>query len=111
MNNICNMTFVEEHSLGYLLKIKLTPNAVFCGFKGVYTDANGSAFLKAYVHAVAEKGKANKELIGLLSKTLKVSKSSFEIVCGQTDHMKRILVKTVRNPQILQEIVMLGEEK
>ena len=105
------MTFVEEHPAGYLIRIKLTPNAVFCGFKGLYVDANGSAFLKAYVHAVPEKGKANKELVGLLAKTLKVSKSSFEIICGQTDHMKKVLIKTVRDPQILQEIVLLGEEK
>ena len=104
------MSFVEEHPLGYLVRIKLTPNAAFCGFKGDFVDADVNVFLKAYVHAVAEKGKANKALIELLAKELKIAKSACEILYGQTDHMKKILIKTEKNSQNLQQITSLGEK-
>ncbi len=70
------------------LSVRLTPNAGRDGVEGIESDAAGETYLKARVTAVPEKGKANKALIGLLSKRLKISKSSFEIVSGDTARKK-----------------------
>ncbi len=70
------------------LSVRLTPNAGRDGVEGIESDAAGEAYLKARVTAVPEKGKANKALIGLLSKSLKISKSSFEILSGDTARKK-----------------------
>ena len=67
------MTFFTADDKGYLLKIKLTPNSAQNGFKGVFCDEKGNVFLKGTVTVVPEKGKANKELIALLAKALKIS--------------------------------------
>lgn len=70
------------------LSVRLTPNAGRDGIEGFESDANGDEHLKVRVTAVPEKGKANKALIALLSKTLKIPKSSFEIVSGDTARKK-----------------------
>lgn len=48
--------------------------------------------LKIYVKAAPVDGKANKEIISLLSKTLKVSKSRIRIAKGETSNKKVIEV-------------------
>lgn len=50
--------------------------------------ADGQAHLKARVTAVPEKGKANKALVALLSKALKVPKSAVSVVSGETARQK-----------------------
>ena len=67
-----------------LLAVRLTPNGGRDAFDGVEVGADGLAHLKARVTAVPEKGKANKALVALLSKTLKVPKSSISVVSGET---------------------------
>ncbi len=67
-----------------LLAVRLTPNGGRDAFDGVEVAADGLAHLKARVTAVPEKGKANKALIALLSKALKVPKSSISVVSGET---------------------------
>lgn len=94
MNSICNMTFYEPYKSGYIIRIKLTPNASFCGFKGFVADANGIQYLKAYVRSVPEKGKANEELIKLLAKSLNLAKSNIDIIGGATEHYKKIYIET-----------------
>ena len=74
------MSFFEAETVGYVLRIKLAPGAAFNGFRGVFCD---------------EKGKANKALIELLSKTLKISRSQISLVSGETDHYKKIYINTV----------------
>lgn len=88
------MCFWESDKDGCLLRIKLTPNASFCGFGELWTAADGLSYLKAYVTVVPEKGKANAELLKLLAKKLNISKSCLQIVSGETDHLKKIMLKT-----------------
>jgi uncharacterized protein (TIGR00251 family) len=54
----------------------------------VETDAEGKAYLKARVTAVPEKGKANKALIALLAKSLRVAKSSVSLASGEMSRKK-----------------------
>src|SRR5690606_6547008 len=70
------------------LSIRLTPNGGRDTIEGIERDADGKPFLKARVTAVPEDGKANKALIALMSKKLKVSKSSISIVSGDTARKK-----------------------
>ncbi|MBQ8481752.1 MAG: DUF167 domain-containing protein [Alphaproteobacteria bacterium] len=88
------MSFCEEYKSGYLLRIKLTPNASFCGFKGTVCDADGVIYLKAYVQTAPEKGRANDDLIKMLSKKLKIAKSNISVISGQTEHYKKIYIES-----------------
>lgn len=71
-----------------LLAVRLTPNGGRDALEGVEMTADGQAHLKARVTAVPEKGKANKALVALLSKALKVPKSAVSVVSGETARQK-----------------------
>ena len=51
--------------------------------------------LKVSVTQASENGKANKAIIALLAKQLKIPKSRFELIAGETNPRKRILVHGV----------------
>lgn len=70
------------------LSVKLTPNAGRDGIDGAEPGADGETLLKARVTAVPEKGKANKALIELLAKSLKLPKSSISVISGDTARKK-----------------------
>lgn len=76
-----------------LLAVRLTPNGGRDAFDGVDVTADGLAHLKARVTAVPEKGKANKALIALVSKTLKVPKTSISVVSGDTARQKTLRIE------------------
>ncbi|MEV4610075.1 DUF167 domain-containing protein [Neorhizobium sp. LMR1-1-1.1] len=82
------MTSISVHADHIRLSIKLTPNGGRNAIDGIETDAEGNAFLKARVSAVPEDGKANKALITLLSKKLRVPKSSISFISGETARKK-----------------------
>lgn len=76
-----------------LLAVRLTPNGGRDAFDGVEVSADGQSHLKARVTAVPEKGKANKALIALLSKSLKVPKSTITVVSGETSRRKILRIE------------------
>jgi uncharacterized protein len=76
------------HSGHLRLSVRLTPNAGRNSVDGFETVADGDVYLKARVTAVPEDGKANKALVALLSKTLRVPKSAIGIVSGETARKK-----------------------
>lgn len=84
---------VKENSI--LLNIKLAPNARQEAFGDVVFDENEIAWLKISVRAVPENGKANKALIVLLAKHLKLAKSTIEITSG---HLARTKKLSIENP-------------
>ena len=84
--------FYEQTTNGYILRIRVTPNSSRCAVCGIFTDCGGQDFLKVNLTSAPEKGKANSELIKLLSKTLHLSKSSFSIISGETDRYKKLLL-------------------
>ena len=83
-----------------LLAVRLTPNGGRDAFDGVEVAADGLAHLKARVTAVPEKGKANKALVALLSKALKVPKSSISVASGETSRQK--ILRIEGDPEDLQ---------
>jgi uncharacterized protein (TIGR00251 family) len=60
--------------------------------------------LKVCVTQAAEKGKANKALIALLSKGLCLRKSQIELISGATSSQKRFLVREVTLEQLWERI-------
>jgi len=92
--------FYEKNATGYILRIRVTPNSSKCSVGGVFKDASDTDFLKINLNTVPEKGKANQELIKYLSKLLNCSKSSFQIISGQTDRYKKIFYEISPAPEI-----------
>ena len=56
-------------------------------------DKNGT--LKCFLKSPPEKGKANKELIELLSNTLGIAKKEIEIISGLTSRKKRVTIPLI----------------
>ena len=81
---------LEKRPEGVLLPIKAKPGAGRNEIRGVQDGA-----LKAAVTQVPEKGKANKAILELLAKTLKLRKSQISLVSGDTASQKVFLVSEI----------------
>lgn len=77
---------------GILLFVRLTPKASRNIIGEAFVDASGQGWLKVYVTAVPENGKANGALVSLLAKTWKIPRTAMEIISGHTDRQKIIKV-------------------
>ncbi len=84
--------FYDEKNGKVIVRVRLAPNAAALKVNGIFTDVGGEEYLKISVISVPEKGKANKELVNLLSGRLKIAKSDIVIVSGETDRYKRLEV-------------------
>ena len=70
-----------------ILKIKVEPRSSKSAIVGPYGDA-----LKVKLTSPPVEGKANKELIDLLSKELKIPKKDIEIISGQSSKNKIVKI-------------------
>jgi len=91
------MIDLEPHASGTILPVRAQPGARRNEIRG---EQDG--MLKVCVTQSPEKGKANKALIGLLSKELSLRKSQIELIAGDTSSKKRFLVTEI-TPQALAE--------
>lgn len=87
------MSPIKSHQKHSVLYVWATPGAAKDRLGEVVLDADQHPNLKVYVTAIAEKGLANKAIIALLSKKLGIAKSLFEIIVGEKDRHKRILIR------------------
>lgn len=84
---------------GVLVFLRVTPNASankiqqLTDVQSGYTDADGQLRLKIFVTACPQEGKANKAVIQLLAKTFKIPKSTMQIIAGQTNKNKTVLIQ------------------
>jgi uncharacterized protein (TIGR00251 family) len=90
---------LESHPEGTILPVRAQPGARRNEIRG---EQNG--MLKVSVTQAAEKGKANKALIALLSKGLSLRKSQLELISGTTSSQKRFLVREVTLDQLSERI-------
>lgn len=88
---------MTKQEKGLILKLKIVPNS---SKNEIIKTEEG---LKVKITAQPIEGKANKALIDFLSKTFKISKSSFEIIKGETSKEKTILIKC-KDEEKLQKI-------
>ena len=70
----------------FILRLKIVPNS---SKNEIIKSEDG---LKVKITAQPVEGKANKALIEFLSKTFKISKSSFKIIKGETSKEKTVLI-------------------
>lgn len=80
---------ITQKNNGCIVDVRVHPGAK----KNEVTQEDG--VLKVSVSAAPEKGKANKAVIELLSKTLKIKRSQIEIISGETSSNKRIFLDGV----------------
>jgi uncharacterized protein len=93
------MLDLEQNERGVILPVRAHASARRNAILGVREGA-----LRVAVTGTPEKGKANQAIIALLSKTLGISKSSIEIVSGDTSPRKRLLLRNVDAEQLRQTI-------
>ena len=82
---------MQDSATGLLIFIKLTPNARNDEMLGEMDGAEGPV-LAAKVRAIADKGKANKALIALVSKWLGVAKSTITLKSGSKSRLKTLAI-------------------
>ncbi|MDH3494669.1 MAG: DUF167 domain-containing protein [Acidobacteriota bacterium] len=84
------MNYAREVDGGTELRVKVIPRA---SCSEIYGELNGR--LKIRLNSPPVDGAANKELIRLLSKCLKIAKGRLEIIRGETGREKTILVRNL----------------
>lgn len=84
---------------GYILPILVVPGSSREKIIGIHDGR-----LKLAVQATPEKGKANKAVISFLARTLKVRKQQLNIVRGQNDRLKDILVSEAETEEIHKQL-------
>ena len=86
---------LEARDEGVVLPVKAQPGARTSGLRGVR-----SGTLKVCVTQVAEKGKANKAIIALLSKELGLPKAQIVLASGSTSSDKKFWVREISLEQL-----------
>lgn len=77
----------------YHLNIKLTPNAKFDKIDGTFMDEHNIVYVKIYTTAIPEDNKANKQLIKIVSKALKVPKTKISLLKGDKSRLKVLKIE------------------
>jgi uncharacterized protein len=90
---------LQLHPGGVVLPVRAQPGARSAAIRGEQTGA-----LKVAVTPVAEKGKANKAVIALLTNALGLRRSQVELVAGLTSPEKRLLIRDVTLAQLQQKL-------
>jgi len=90
---------IKEHGEGVAVKVKVRPGS---SRQGVRVLENGEIIV--HVHSSPEKGKANQELIKLLSRRMGVSASRLQIVRGEKSRRKTILIKDIDTHEVIEHL-------
>ena len=90
-----NPIFWRTYEAGVVLIVRVTPKAARSQIGGVVDGA-----LKITLHAPPAGGRANAELIHLLSKTFAIPKSRIEILSGETARIKHVLLRGSKEEEI-----------
>jgi hypothetical protein len=86
---------ISAHALGATLALRVQPKAKRNAILGEQAGA-----LKVSVTAPPEDGRANDAVLTLLREQLKLQRSQLELLSGQTNRNKVILVRGVTPPQL-----------
>lgn len=93
------MIELRAHAEGTTLPVRVVPGARRTELRG-----GREGVLQVGVSVAPEKGKANKALIALLSKSLSLRKSQLELVAGATSQQKRFLVRGITPEELAARI-------
>lgn len=92
--------------MALIIEIKIVPQS---GKSQLIVDKSG--ILKCFVKAAPEKGKANKELIDIISKQLQIPKRNMLIISGATSRKKLIKIETDLKYEQLLTLLGSGVQK
>ena len=82
------MIELTSHAAGVILSVRAQPGAAKNGLRG-----EQQGMLKVSVTQVAERGKANKAIVEVLSKALGLRRSQIELIAGELQPQKRYLIR------------------
>lgn len=91
----------KNENQGTILRVKAIPKS---SCNAIVGWENGE--LRIRLRAIPERGKANKELIAFLAKSFNLSKSSFELVSGETSCHKKLWISKIN----LRDLVSMIED-
>ena len=91
--------FIQETPDGVVISVRAAPRSSRPGIDGVAGDA-----IKVRVRSAPVDGKANKELIEVLSDAFGLPKSAVSFRSGETSKTKRILMRGVAKDTILSRL-------
>ena len=77
---------------GISVALRVTPRGGRDDIDGVETLANGRIVVKVRVRAIAEGGEANRAVMELIAKALRVPKAKVRILSGMTSRLKQVAV-------------------
>src|SRR3954451_1958773 len=77
---------------GLSIALRVTPRGGRDDIDGIETLANGRAVVKVRVRAIADGGEANRSVMELLARALRVPKASVRILSGLTSRLKQVAV-------------------
>jgi uncharacterized protein len=92
--------------MALIIELKVVPQS---GQKKFVLDKSG--MLKCFLTAAPEDGKANKEIIAMLSDACDVPKKSIEIIAGLTSRKKRIAIDSNMTYEQFLHQIGLGLQK
>lgn len=95
---------LEPHAEGTILPVRAHPGARRNEIREVQ-----DGMLKVSVTQAPEKGKANKAVIEVLAKQLRLKKSQIELIAGETSHQKRFLVRGIKPAELAERVRALSE--
>jgi len=77
---------------GISIALRVTPRGGRDDIDGIETLADGRSVVKVRVRAIADGGEANRAVMELLAKVLRVPKASVKILSGTTSRHKQVAV-------------------
>lgn len=93
-----NKKIVENTEKGLIIRIKIVPNS---SKNDIIRENEG---IKVKITAQPIENKANKALIEFLSKKLKTAKSNIQIIKGELNKDKTLLIKGVKEKEFLEKL-------
>jgi uncharacterized protein (TIGR00251 family) len=77
---------------GISIALRVTPRGGRDDIDGIETLADGRSVVKVRVRAVADGGEANRAVMELLAKALRVPKARVRLLSGATSRLKQVAV-------------------
>ena len=91
--------FIQETPEGLVISVRAAPRSSKAGIDGIAGDA-----IKVRVRSAPVDGKANKELIEVLSDAFGLPKSAVSFKSGETSKTKRLLLRGATKETILSRL-------
>jgi hypothetical protein len=91
---------------GVSIALRVTPRGGRDAVDGIERLSDGRSVLKVRVRAIADGGEANRAVLVLLAKSLRVPKASVSLLSGTTSRLKQVAVEgdPARLTEALREI-------